>query len=195
MTHGDITFTLTVDDDVELRLWEESYAEELFALVDRNRSHLREWLPWLDITRSVEDQRGFIRRVRKNFVNRISLETGIWVDGRLTGTIGFHTANLEKRSTQIGYWISADAQGQGLITRCCTALLDYAFDKGDFDKVEIHVARENRKSRAIPERLGFEEERIEEKTEWLYYRFVDHVVYEMTADKWLGRRDAERSQS
>ena len=195
MTHGDIPFTLTVDDDVELRLWNESDAEELFALVDRNRSYLREWLPWLDITRSVEDERGFIRRVRKNFADGIGMETGIWVDGTLTGTISFHTSKVENRSTQIGYWISADAQGQGLITRCCKAMLDYAFEKGDFDKAEIHVARGNRKSRAIPERLGFEEERIEENTEWLYDRFVDHVVYGMTADKWLGRRDAERSQS
>ena len=148
----------------------------------------------MENTREQDDQRGFIRRVRKNFVNRTSLETGIWVDGRRTGTIAFHTANWEKRSTQIGYWISADAQGQGLITRCCTALLDYAFNKGDFDKVEIHVARENRKSRAIPERLGFEEERIEEKTEWLYDSFVDHVVYGMAADNWLVRRDSEGSR-
>ena len=28
---------------------EESHAEELFDVVDSNRDHLKEWLPWLDM--------------------------------------------------------------------------------------------------------------------------------------------------
>jgi len=46
------------------------------------------------------------------------------------------------------------------------------------------VPFENKKSRAIPKRLGFKEEGIIRQTEWLYDRFVDHVVYGMLIDEW-----------
>ena len=49
-------FRLPVDDDTELRLLEERHTDELFAVVDKNRAYLREWLPWLDATQTVEDE-------------------------------------------------------------------------------------------------------------------------------------------
>ncbi|HUP56339.1 MAG TPA: RimJ/RimL family protein N-acetyltransferase, partial [Bdellovibrionota bacterium] len=36
-------------------------APEVFAVVDRNRDRLREWLPWLDRNRSEADSLAFIR--------------------------------------------------------------------------------------------------------------------------------------
>ena len=39
----------------ELRLVEEADAEKLFHLIDRNRQHLRRWLPWLEGNMSIED--------------------------------------------------------------------------------------------------------------------------------------------
>ena len=54
-------FKYEIGDDAELRMLEDRHAEELFALVDRNREYLREWLPFLDGTTSVEDEGGFIR--------------------------------------------------------------------------------------------------------------------------------------
>jgi hypothetical protein len=43
-----LKLALRVDERVVLRQIAENHAEELSALIDRNRSYLREWLPWLD---------------------------------------------------------------------------------------------------------------------------------------------------
>ena len=39
----------------ELRLVEEADAEKLFGLIDRNRQHLRRWLPWIDSNMTIND--------------------------------------------------------------------------------------------------------------------------------------------
>ena len=43
-----------------IRLIEYPDAQEIFNLVDANRSFLREWLPWLDFNTSLEDTKKFI---------------------------------------------------------------------------------------------------------------------------------------
>jgi hypothetical protein len=45
---------------LRLRLLERHHAETLFALTDRNRDHLRPWLPWVDGVRSAADSLAFV---------------------------------------------------------------------------------------------------------------------------------------
>jgi len=56
---------MTIDQDLELRTLREEDAVVLFQLVDANRKHLREWLPWLDANTEVDHSRAFIRSVLK----------------------------------------------------------------------------------------------------------------------------------
>jgi len=50
-------FHRTVAPGVQLKLLETGEAKTLFALAERNRARLRQWLPWVDQTRSVHPQR------------------------------------------------------------------------------------------------------------------------------------------
>jgi ribosomal-protein-serine acetyltransferase len=90
----------------------------------------------------------------------------------------------EKRQAEIGYWLDKDTQGKGIITRATTTLVTYAFQEYGLNKVEIHAAVGNKKSRAVPERLGFTQEGILRQTEWLNGRAHDMVVYGVLASEW-----------
>ena len=37
---------IPIDEEIHLRLYEEQYAEEYFALIERNRAYLQRWMPW-----------------------------------------------------------------------------------------------------------------------------------------------------
>src|SRR5450759_4533616 len=79
------------DDGLELRLLEARHAQELYDLIDRNREHILEWLPFPNDTRAVEDTLGFIERSLQAFgEGRTGGSYGIWHEGGLAGSIGIH---------------------------------------------------------------------------------------------------------
>jgi len=175
---------LDIDQDTQLKLLKQEDAELLFALVDSCRPYLRQWLPWIDATQTVDNSRQFIELGLQKFAANNGLEAGIWHKEQLAGVIGLHYIDRTNKKTSIGYWLAEPFQGYGLMTRACRALISYVFEQLQLNRVEIRVAVDNRKSRAIPERLGFVNEGVVREVEWLYDHFVDHVVYGMLAKEW-----------
>ena len=148
-------FAFTIDDEVELRLHEEHHAEELFALTDRNRNHLGRWLPWVEHTREVGDTLQFIKGVRRAYADGKAIPTSVWYGGSIAGTLGLQGINWNIGSGEIGYWIGAEYEGKGIITRSCRALVSYAFETLDLNRIVIRCQPENRLSSAVAKRLGF----------------------------------------
>ncbi|HLX40208.1 MAG TPA: GNAT family protein [Ktedonobacteraceae bacterium] len=181
---GNHHFCMRIDDDTELRLHEERYAEEYYQLIDRNRVYLREWMPWLDDEQSVQDLRVFMRGSLQQFASNEGFQAGIWYRGRIVGSIGLHDLDWIDRKIEMGYWLSADQQSKGLVTKACKTLLDFVFDEYKLNKVEIHAATGNSRSCAIPERLGFTQEGIIRQAQWLYDHYVDMVIYGLLASEW-----------
>ena len=119
-------FSLRVDDEVEIRLLEERHAEEVYALVDANREHLRPWLPWVDGTRSADDTRAFIRTALEGFAAGREHAAALRFRGQLAGGIGLDV-NAQMRHGEIGYWVAQPFQGQGIVTRAARGLTSAAF--------------------------------------------------------------------
>jgi ribosomal-protein-serine acetyltransferase len=176
-----------VDDEIALTLLEEQHAAELFRLVDANRAYLRQWLPWLDQNTRVEHTAAFIQGSLRQFAARDGLACGIRFRGALAGVAGIHRIDWPNRRTSLGYWLAETHERKGLVTRACTALLDYVFGDLGLNHVEIACAPANIRSCAIAERLGFTREAVLRQREWLYDHFVDHVVYGMLAVEWAAR--------
>ena len=181
-------FVWRLDAEMALRLFEERHASELHALTDQNREHLRQWLPWVDATSSVEATRRFIQNGLKQYATHRGFQAGIWYQSRLAGVIGYHKIDWHNRKTSIGYWLGASFQGKGIMTRACDALINHAFQELKLNRLEIRCAADNQKSRAIPERLGFTQEGISRQAEWLYDHYVDHVIYAILASEWKGTK-------
>jgi ribosomal-protein-serine acetyltransferase len=190
-----VMLSLAIGNGIDLRLLEERHAEAVFALADRNREHLRPWLPWVDYTKSADDVRRFIRETLDQFANNLGFHAGIWVHGELSGGIGFHPINWLNRNTSIGYWLGASFQGKGIVTQACRACIDYAFRELKLNRVEIRCAPGNTRSCAIPERLGFTREGVIRQAQWVNDRFLDNVVYGILASEWRSTHLATLSKN
>jgi ribosomal-protein-serine acetyltransferase len=177
-------FFRRVNEDITLKLLTQRDASEVFRLTDDSREYLREWLPWVDFTKSMSDSRSYLLGVQQQWAANNGFQAGIYYRHQLAGVIGFHEVSWANRSTSLGYWLGEGFQGKGIMTEACRAMVTIAFGDYELNRVEVRAAVENHKSRAIPERLGFHEEGRIRQCEWVNNRFVDHVIYSTLKEEW-----------
>jgi ribosomal-protein-serine acetyltransferase len=176
-------FSYKISREIELRTLEERHAEQVFALIVEDR----ERHPELDKNFSLDDARKKIRHDLALLADNKGLNVGVWYRGILAGTVRYHEIDWPNRSTELGYWVGVAFEGQGLITKTCRVLIDYAFKELDLNRIVISCAVENQKSRAIPERLGFTQEGVMRQSEWLQDHFTDMAVYGMLTSEWRAK--------
>jgi ribosomal-protein-serine acetyltransferase len=174
---------LAIRDGAVLRPYTEDDAAELTAVVAENRAHLARWLPWA-ATYGHRDSLDFIALTRAQIDAGEGFEGAVVVDGELVGGAGFHGVDRLNRSTSIGYWLTAEAQGGGLMTATVRALLDQAFGPWELHRVVIEAVVGNLRSRAIPERLGFTEEGVLRGAKLIRGRYEDAALYAMLGTDW-----------
>src|SRR5690348_6582399 len=109
-------FQKQIQDGVYLKLLEERHADEVFAVVERERTYLREWLPWVDMTTEAEHTANFIRTSLEQFASNDGFSAGIWSGNEFIGGIGTHKIDWLYRRVEIGYWIAQGFQGRGIVT-------------------------------------------------------------------------------
>ena len=176
--------TIQVDDEILLRPPRMSDAGDLFVLVDSNRKYLRRWLPWIDTIRSAKNYRPWIEgRVGGNEYRLL-----IVYKGAVVGATGISDLDSPNKAGEIGYWLAEDMQGRGIVTRTCHALLNDAFGELGMNRMQIRVATGNKKSLAIPERLGFQFEGVQRQAELVNGEYYDLALYSMLASEWREAR-------
>jgi ribosomal-protein-serine acetyltransferase len=177
-------FSAPLRDGFDLRLLEERHATEMVATIDRNREHLRQWLPWVDATRTVDDALAFIRSSLEIFAAHQGFTNAIWYRDQVAGVVGTHRIDSRNRRAELGYWLAREFEGRGVVTDACRLSVIRLFDEMDLNRVEIRCAAGNAKSIAIPRRLGFKLEGTLRDAELVNGRYHDLLVYGMLKSEW-----------
>ncbi|WP_462408881.1 GNAT family N-acetyltransferase [Neobacillus sp. Marseille-QA0830] len=177
-------FTLKVDHEIELQLLQSHHALQLFKLVEENREHLQEWLPWVGSMTTPVQFEAIIPVWLNQFAENSGCNLGILYRGELAGSIGLQQVDWFNRNASIGYYLAKNAERHGVMTRSVIALLHYAFTGLGLNRIEIRCGVNNFKSRAIPERLGFVKEGIVRDGELLNGYYHDIIIYSKLAREW-----------
>jgi ribosomal-protein-serine acetyltransferase len=177
-------FSWPIRDGFELRLLEERHAPVVFAAVERERQHLREWLPWVDATRTEDDTLSFIRAVLEQFSTNHGFAAGIWSGDVLAGIVGMHRIDWMNRRVELGYWLAREFEGRGIMTDACRAVTTHCVEELELHRVEIRCAAGNTKSAAIPKRLGFQLEATLREAHFVNGSFHDLLVFAMLSRNW-----------
>ncbi|MEO8028530.1 MAG: GNAT family protein [Bryobacteraceae bacterium] len=184
-------FSHSLRPGVELRLVETRHAAAIWDRVERDRTHLREWLSWVDNSKSSADIEAWIDSQLKMYAGNDGFAAGIWVDGVFAGVVGTHPIHWPFRKVEIGYWLGAEFVGRGIITEAVRAIMIHAFRGWELNRVEIHCAVGNERSCSVARRLGFVEEGVQREAQLLNGRYVDIRVFAMLAKDWPAEARAD----
>lgn len=172
-------FYREINKDIKVSLSVPKYADELFKLTDKNREYLRQWLPWIDYNQKSGDTKDFIKMQLSKFHKEEALNATIFYKNSIAGVVGFNVIDQRNGIGYVGYWLGEEYTGKGIMTLAVKDLIKLGFEFYDIKKADIRCATVNKKSIAIPERLGFQKEGVIRKAEKVYENQYDHVVYGM----------------
>jgi ribosomal-protein-serine acetyltransferase len=175
--------TFDVDDEVHLRHVTMDDGQAIYDLVHKNLDHLK-FMHWMTPDYSMEMAEDFIKRNMTAVEGGEAFSMGIFRLDRLIGSIGFVHFNCTSRRTEIGYWIDRDEEGKGVISNSVRALINYAFDQLNMNKVEIHCSAQNTRSSAVPKRLGFKQEAHLRQQEMRLGQLHDFLIFGLLRSEW-----------
>jgi len=178
---------LQVDENIRLELTDPKHASALIEVVDANREHLSEFLPWVPFMKTVDDMTSYTNNCVALYQQEKEVSFVIFLNDRVVGRIGLHHMNMPNRSAAIGYWLAKEATGTGVMRKSCVAIIDFGFTEVGLNRIEIKAATQNVKSQAIPEKLGFIKEGVLRQAEWVGTRPLDIVLYAMLQSEWAQR--------
>ena len=177
-----------LSDTLHLRPVTAADTDELWELTIANQAHLARWMPWAVAAPLREQTAEWVANAERQVAEDNGFQCLVLDDGRIAGCVGFHRVDWVNGVTSLGYWLAEDAQGRGTMTSAVRTLVQHAFEAWQLHRVQIEAAHENRRSRAVPERLGFRQEGVLREAELVGGRRLDHVVYGLLAPEWRGGR-------
>lgn len=176
--------TIIVDENIKLEITSKKFAAQLFTVINNNREHLSEFLPWVENIKSVEDFRHYLQNCEHLYEEKKEVSFIILLKENPVGRIGLHHLNLQNKIGSIGYWLDKKAEGKGIITKSCRKLINYGFQQTGLNRIEIKAAVSNKRSQAIPEKLNFKKEGVLRQAEFVNNKFIDLFLYSILKSEW-----------
>jgi RimJ/RimL family protein N-acetyltransferase len=137
-----------------LRPFTDADAEALFAL--HSDAHvLRYWdsPPWTEPARAQRFLAACRRMAEEGSGVRVAIDSA--TDGVFLGWCTVSRWNPDYRSAALGYCLGEAAWGKGYATEAAGALLRWAFDTLDLNRVQAETDTRNTASARVLEKLGF----------------------------------------
>lgn len=159
-------------------------APAYYACARKNFDRLQPWFSWATPAFSLTAVERELSDTDAQQEPRRDFPYAFWNEETFGGIIGLYKIDWKNRIARIAYWLDADFEGKGLITRAVSALVDFAFFELKLNRIEIRCAPHNAASRAVPQRLGFTEEGTQREVLALHGGFQDLVMYAMLSRDW-----------
>ncbi len=162
-------------------------APAVFALIERYRSTLSQWLSGVIKPQSAADTEAFLRLQAQGNEEGRCAHRLIIVNEEIAGMCALHGISQAHHYGRAGYWLADPFVGKGVMRLAMTRLLDHAFDELGLHRIELGCAPENVRSCKVAESLGFRLEGELRDAQYLNGRYWNMRCYGLLADEWKNR--------
>ena len=172
---------LALPSGEQLRAFGLDDLDQLVEVVNAELEHLKPWMPWAQQPVTAEAETEFLTRSAQNWADGTDFVYGIFAGDAILGGSGLHTRR-GPGVLEIGYWLRASAQGRGLVTAAARVLAEVAASYDEVERVVICCDEANARSAAVPSRLGFTLQGVEEVPPLAAGETGWHQVWTVPAD-------------
>lgn len=164
-------------DNVTARKATLEMSEVLFKAIDASREHLREYLFWVDDTKSAKDEAKALEMFMDNWKNKTAFMYVLFdKNDNIVGTIDAHEISYTNNIAYLGYWLGAAETGKGYISKVLALFEKALFDNG-IHRLVIECEVTNKPSEAVALRNGYSFEGIAKDRVLGYGTYRDVKVY------------------
>lgn len=150
----------TKNHQVELVLPETWQAETIFEQLKKNQKQFTKYLTWANKMDSPEKEVAAIKTFQEKMIAGTAFNLTILVDGQPAGMLDLHYLN--KKSGEVGYWLSGDYQHLGIMTQSVELLVKYSFEQLHLQYLLLRTASDNLASQHVAARTDFKYLKIDE---------------------------------
>ncbi|MBY6294263.1 GNAT family N-acetyltransferase [Nanohaloarchaea archaeon H01] len=163
-------------DKVNLRTIEE---EDIDFLTEVNNPNVWEWLGSVSKPQNREQQKQFFENA---ICSDEEVHLAISKEEEMKGIISL--IPKDDATAKIGLWIAEEFHGNGYGTEASKIVVDYAFGELRYHKVFARSEVDNKGSKRIWEKLGFQEEGELREQSYREGEFQNILVYGVLEDEW-----------
>ena len=173
-----------ISNGLRLRPWQDGDAEALHEAVRESIASVSRWLPWCHAGYGREDAVAWITHCQAAWAASTQFAFGIFDadSGVLLGSVGLSECNRPQRGANLGYWVRASRQQQGVAAAAAIRLARFGFEQCGLIRIEIVVQPDNLASRCTAEKTGAKFESIARQRLWKDKQALDAAVYALIAD-------------
>lgn len=145
----------------EFTLLQEGDSYSFFNLIDKNKERLQDFFAGtVSKTETLEATQKYCKEVMTRIENRSYFPYLIKekVSQKLIGFIDIKNIDWEVPKAELGAFIDADFEGNGIITHHLKQLIDTIVQEHSFKKLLCRIAKENKRSIQVALHCGFEYE-------------------------------------
>jgi RimJ/RimL family protein N-acetyltransferase len=178
--------------DFVLRRWTNADAPSMLTAVHESFDHLHPWMPWAAERPSLRVEQEFIARTSREWADGTTFAYAIFdpSESTLLGSVGLH-GRVGPGGWEIGYWVHVDHTGRGIATTSAAVLTGVALSFPGTERVEIHCDETNAASAAVPARLGYRLDRVQDAEKTAPSESGKQMIWIMTRAAYRGS-EAER---
>jgi RimJ/RimL family protein N-acetyltransferase len=169
-----------------LRKMAPSDAEAVFAYA--SDPEVTRYVIW-ETHRSIEDSRAFLELESSKRESGGEPEWGIVYKGdhRFIGTCGIVSWDTDHARAELGYVLSRDYWGRGLMAEAVRAVISFCFQRMNLNRIEARCTAENAASARVMEKAGMSHEGTMRQRELIKGAYRDMELYAILRGEFRGR--------
>ncbi|WP_088042961.1 GNAT family N-acetyltransferase [Bacillus sp. EAC] len=177
-------FPTLESERIRLRKLTSHDAESLFNYA--SNPEVTKYVTW-ETHHTIEDSKQFINYVlelyKESKIAPFAIEDKS--TGKLIGTADFVSWNTNHHNGEIGYVLSPDYWGKGIVPEVVNLLLKFGFNQMNMERIQARCFVENNASERVMQKVGMKFEGISRHAMFIKGQFVDLKIYAIIKNDYL----------